>query len=318
MKSNLLFIVLAVVLTSCYKEEIPIPPHEPGDAVEVQVEMGQDYRNQLFYSLSENAIISANLKNDWDIAFESDAAGGRIILNTSKGMGVHQSTQAFDAIMSDAGLSWSWDAHSGNLDSTAFGDWQADNYLYVVDLGYDHLGDHQGYKKIRITGMTSTDYTIEYGDISDAVSQTFNITKNTETLFTYFKFDQGIVSIAPPNEEWDLLFGQYTHLFADPLTPYVVTGVLLNRYNTSAVSIDSKPFNEVTYDDALSLTYANNIDYIGYNWKWYDYENGIFIIDPSTTYIIRTSQDEYYKLHFVDFYNSLGEKGAPKMEIQKL
>ena len=28
--------------------------------------------------------------------------------------------------------------------------------------------------------------------------------------------------------------------------------------------------------------------------------------------------DKYYKLHFIDFYNNLGEKGYPKFEIQEL
>ena len=129
---------------------------------------------------------------------------------------------------------------------------------------------------------------------------------------------EGEVTIAPPNEDWDLKFTQYTHVFHSPSQPYVVTGALLNRFNTTAARIENKPFNDVVFDDIASLTFSSNMDYIGYDWKTFDFTNSIYIVHSEVTYIVRTSQGGYYKFHFVDFYNDQGEKGYPKMEVQLL
>jgi len=318
MKNSLLVMILGICVVSCHKEELPIPKHDSGDAIEVQVAMGDDYRTQLYYDLGQNAVISSNDKVDWDLAFESSANGAHILLNSSRGMSIHRGSGGFGDLTSEVGLSWNWDARSGNLDSTAVGDWQTDAGLYVINMGYNHLGTHLGYKKMQITAMTATSFTVEFGDLSDATPQSVSIAKNADNLFTYFKFGTGAVSIAPPNETWDLLFTQYTHLFYDPFEAYVVSGVLLNRYNTEASRITNKSFAEVTFEDANELTYSNNLDYIGYDWKVYDFTDAIYIVDPTITYIVKTSEGLYYKLHFVDFYNSLGEKGHPKLEIQQL
>ncbi|MFT6443280.1 MAG: hypothetical protein ACJASQ_000010 [Crocinitomicaceae bacterium] len=318
MKHTLLFLTVGLLLTSCFKEELPIDKHESGEAIEVQVGIGQDYKNQLFYSATNNTIVSTNEKTDWDLAFESSATGFHILLNTSRGMAVHRSALNFNEITDETGLDWTWDMPSGHLDSTAFGDWVANGLLYVVDFGYDVSGVHLGYKKVIVSGVSSTEYTIEFGDIADANSQALTILKNDETLFTYYKIGEGEVAIAPPNEDWDLNFTQYTHVFEGLNEPYVVTGVLLNRFNTTASRIENKPFSDVDFDDISSLTFSSNLDYIGYDWKTFDFNNSIYIVHPEVTYIIRTSQGAYYKLHFIDFYNDLGEKGFPKMEVQLL
>ena len=318
MKTNRIVLILGLFLVSCHKEEIAVPPHDSGDATEVQVEMGEDYRYQLFYDLEENEIVSSNDKIDWDLGFESSANGWHIVLNSSRGMAVHRGSGAFADITSEVGLTWDWDTPDGNPDSTAIGDWQTDNGLYVIDMGYDHTGAHLGYKKMRVNSVTASDYIIEFGDLTDVVAQTTTISKNTNYVITHFKFGIGEVSIAPASEAWDLLFTQYTHLFYDPLNAYLVTGVLLNRSNTTATHISNKPFTDVTYDDVIGLTYSDDLNYIGYEWKEYDYTNAIYTVDPTINYIVHTSEGYFYKLHFVDFYNNMGEKGYPKLEVQQL
>lgn len=312
------FVAGSFALTACHKEELPVPAHDAGDAVNVEIAMGQDYRQQVFYRLSDDVVVSSNLKTEWDLAFESAADGWHILLNSSRGMAVHQSTAAFADITSENGLSWSWDVQSGNLDSTAFGDWTAGNYLYVIDMGYDYLGTHLGYRKMQVTGMDAGSYTIAWGDLSAQTASGVTILKNTSNLYTYFKFGTGVVNIAPPNEEWDLMFTQYTHLFTDPVEAYVVTGVLLNRYNTTAAEITDKPFGEIVLEDIASLSFSSAVDYIGYDWKYFDFGAEMYTVDPTVTYIVQTSEGFYYKLHFLDFYNDQGEKGYPEMEIVKL
>ena len=64
--------------------------------------------------------------------------------------------------------------------------------------------------------------------------------------------------------------------------------------------------------------FNNNNDMVGYIWKEYDLNAGEYTVFSNINYIIQDKNDKYYKLHFIDFYNNLGEKGYPKFEIQEL
>jgi len=47
------------------------------------------------------------------------------------------------------------------------------------------------------------------------------------------------------------------------------------------------------------------------------FAKGFYEVFPKMIYIIQTPLG-YYKFHFVDFYNTSGDKGYPKFEYQKL
>ena len=68
----------------------------------------------------------------------------------------------------------------------------------------------------------------------------------------------------------------------------------------------------------VSYEYLKEQDFIGFDWKSYDFDQQLYMVDPQIVYIIKTPIGRYYKLHFIDFYNSMGEKGYPKFEIQEL
>lgn len=309
-------ILLAFVGLFCEKEEIAIAPHSPGDEMVNEIEIGEDYGNQLFFDLGTNTVVSSNLKSDWDLGFESN--GNNIIINGSKGMAVHRSDLPFADITSHVGLDWNWDAHSGNLDSTAVGNWQIDNKVYVVDRGYDATPQHQGYFKFQIDEFVGNKFKIQYAELSSLSPNSLEIETDELHQFIYFNFEDGIVSVAPDDTEYDLVFTQYTHLFTDPETPYLVTGVLLNRVGTSAARIEGKTFGEIDLEDAQNTVLSNNINVIGYDWKWFDFEAGTYLVDPNLIYIVQTHVGIYYKLHFTSFYNSAGLKGYPRIEFQEL
>ena len=44
----------------------------------------------------------------------------------------------------------------------------------------------------------------------------------------------------------------------------------------------------------------------------------VYTVHPEMNFIIKTSQENYYKLHFIDFFNTGGVKGYPKWEYQLL
>ena len=54
------------------------------------------------------------------------------------------------------------------------------------------------------------------------------------------------------------------------------------------------------------------------DWKEYDFDNEHYTVLPDKIYVLKTSIGYYYKLRFIDFYNSTGEKGYPTFEFLRL
>ena len=186
-------------------------------------------------------------------------------------------------------------------------------------MGYDEAGAHLGFKKLQINSVNSAQFDIVWGDISDQTGTSDIILRDqSNTQFTYYKIGGGVVNIAPEDDEYDLIFTQYTHLFQNPLHAYVVTGVLLNRVGTAGVRITDKTFEEVDFVAAETMTYSSDISTIGYDWKEFDFNTSLYEVDPTITYVVQSHDGFYYKFHFVDFYNDQGIKGYPKMEVQRL
>ena len=137
--------------------------------------------------------------------------------------------------------------------------------------------------------------------------------------FQAFSFNShSAVDIEPEKTSWDLLFTQYTHVFQNPTMPYLVTGVLLNRHETSCAEDDLTSFDDINLENVTDFDFITDLNTIGYDWKSYDGGSGQFTIVADRNYIINDNIGVYYKLRFIDYYNDLGEKGAPKFEIQSL
>ena len=61
----------------------------------------------------------------------------------------------FSDSISTSNLSWTWDNPSGNLDSTAFGDYREKSGFFVIDRGYNIDASLRGFKKISIDSGTT-------------------------------------------------------------------------------------------------------------------------------------------------------------------
>jgi len=314
---NKLIFLVGLVLISCEKEELPVPPHEPGESQFQEVGIGADYGQQLYFDFETNSVIKSNHKTAWDLAFESASDGNKVILNSSRGMAVYPSEQSFAELNSTEGAAWRWDAHSGNLDSTGFGN-ISPSITYLVDMGYTPAGDHLGYRKVRVNDISETHYVIEWNVLSENTPIERVIEKDNSNLFTFLSFANGVVDIAPPNEDYDLVFTQYTHVFQEPETPYLVTGVLLNRFETKGILWEGNPFEEITLEDVESTVLTDDLNCIGYDWKYFDFESSMYTVDAELTFIVQTQTGIFYKLRFTGFYNVDGIKGYPQFEFQML
>ena len=322
---SIFFSVLVVVFVGCDQEEIPIQINDP-EIFSTQISLDSDYKNQVFYQISSDLIVSQNIKTDWDISFENSPDGYHIMLNSS----VFSSISSFNNIsfenltsINPNSLIWDWDNPSGSLDSLAIGDYREENQVYIIDRGYNIDGTFRSprYKKFRIDTVTDLYYTITYSNIDNSDIHIKQINKDYLSNMIRFSFESNMTSYSEPNkDDWDLLFTQYTTFFADTTTPtYLVTGVLLNTINGTEAAVDTvNSFNDITFNNINSYSFSANQDIIGYNWKEYNLPSQTYIINSNKNFVIKTFDNRYFKLHFLDFYNSFGEKGYPTFEAKEL
>jgi hypothetical protein len=318
MRAILLF-SLAALFVACEKNEIPVPKHTTSANVQ-QVSMGSDYANQLFFSLDQQAIISQNDRAIWDLGFESGANGWHIVLNGAKLMAAGKTTEtALANVHNSDDIFWDWDRPSGNYDSTAIGDWRNGQQVYIIDRGVSTSGAPLGMVKVIFHASDADSYDIEWADLQTATSVFQTIQKNDNCNFTFFSFDNGgqPVTIEPAKTAWDLCFTTYTHVF-EAHTPYLVNGVTANRSGVELAEYNAKPFAEIVYSDCLSTTFSDFINVIGYSWKTYDFDLSIYTVNSNRTFLVKTHENRYFKLRFLDFYDENGAKGAPSFELQEL
>jgi hypothetical protein len=332
------FFIIIILLTSCFKEDEKVTPHDPGNVETDTIGLASDYRYQVYYDLSSGEVISTNLKKEWDLGFDCSENGWKIILNSSNFMiaGMTGLTD-FTIPLDTAGLDWKFDASSGNPDSLAIGIWvdflspdsvkSYTNEVYVIDRGYDELGNLRGLRKIVFQELGDSTYTFRYANLDGSNENTFTVTKDPSVNFICFSFDEGgkQLNLEPPKSDWDLLFTQYTTLLftneGDP-HPYLLTGVLSNPTGVVVAQDTLYDFGSIDLDVAKSLLYTTELDEIGYDWKdaIVDVSTGsvTYVIVEGQNYVVLDKEGFYYKLRFISFYNNSGEKGYPTFEFQRL
>jgi len=338
-KVTVYLILLVFILSSCFKEDEKVPAHDPGNLIEGQVAMGETYTDQVYYNLSTNTAVSYNEKDIYDLAFESGPDGWHVLLNTASFMYAASSgTKDFDAPIDTTGYNWKFDKSDGNLDSTAIGQYFSydlqdssliySNEVFVLNRGYDVNANLRGLKKVQILMVNDSSYTIRYANLDGSDDNTVKVTKDELSYFAYYSFDDGGNQLYPEPlpEEYDLLFTQYTTLLytneGDPY-PYLLTGVLVNRYLVETVRDTSLNFDDITYETAVAMNFTEQLDNIGYDWKELegDVTGGgtpVYLIVEGLHYIIQDTEGYLYKLRFTSFYNNDGVKGHPQFEYQQL
>lgn len=323
--TGILFIFL---LNSCFQEDDIVPPHEQGNIETGEVVLGKTYPNQVFYDLSTNSTVSYNALSDWDLAFECDKNSWHIILNAAQMMYAGNSKDTdFANITSSDGLDMLFDKSDGNMDSTAIGDWyffendtvKSHQYVYVIDRGMDENSTNIGAKKITID-IVSNKYILKYADLNGDNEKQIEIIKNDAFRYVYFSFkDDALVNISPTKETWSLKFSKYATMLKSNGDdyPYLVTGVLLNPENIT-VALDTVDFFNISIQDTSNYEFSNNMDFIGYDWKSYSFDDEMYTIASNRNYIIKNFDGYYYKLRFIGFYDKNGVKGTVTFEVVRL
>lgn len=316
-------VLLSTAFTGCLKEELPVPARqEPGTgAVPVigQVCMGFLYGDQNWMDLETATVLSTNSILAWDLAFESAAEGWHVRLNGARVMrawdiGAVDIEQPADTNGFGAGMRI--DATSGNPDSTAIGDWRGSDHVYLVDKGINALGARQGFVKIRFLGVDATSYTLQVAALNGSGLRTITVPKDHTRHNTHLHIANGVVDIEPPKGTWDVVLTQYTHQYYEPMMQYVVRG-MLSAPGVRVSRMRPAPAS-VTLNDTLTTPFNTALDAIGFDWKSYDIDAGLYHVYPNLVHIVQSASGRFVRLRFLDYYGPSGAAGCPQFEVKLL
>jgi hypothetical protein len=280
----------------------------------------------LYFNVQTGTFVKQLPHFDYDLQFETTPEGRYIYLNSSNFMLVrNRGVVAFETVTDTSGSAdWQYDYPTGNPTRTAIGKWfnedgTSKNEVYVVNRGFDAKGINIGFAKMQVISADNESYTLRIGSLDNTIDTVVTINKDDEKNLMQFWFESlSIEDIEPNKNNWHFHFSQYTDydLTEDGDTlGYLVRGVLINTSNTVVSRLDNVDWNTIDRALAEGLSYSGERNVIGYDWKAFSLDSGIYEVLPGIIYIIRDISGNYYKLRFVDYYNDQGEKGYARFEI---
>jgi len=313
--------LVSLLLASCDPGEIAIDPYERGEATLNQIDLGPAYQLQAYFDFGTNSFVKSNFRQDWELAFNCSDTSLDVYLNSSMLMrGALIDATDFSFEPNPDNITMRADHPGLHKDSLGLSHIVNSEKLGIIDLGIDAEGTPRGYKKLMITfNEAQQHYVLKYANLDGSDQVVLNVPKDKDYNTVEVNLSIGEpFHMSPARHDYDVYFGQYTHQFYVPYMPYLVMGVLSNPYQTT-VAIDTEhDFATIDRNTISEFTFSTARDAIGYNWKYYDLDEGVYIIRKGINYIIKDAEGFYYKMHFIDFYNEAGVKGAPKFEFQRL
>lgn len=313
---------LAVWAVACMRPEKPWKLPEGAVGRFVEAPTGPEYDTVIAVRL-ETGEIYRSLRSAWDLTFTPNPLQGTYIIRTNAAL------YAFAAVLSAT----EWESLS---DPAAVTGWRPDladtaalpplrpgeEILFALDRDRGQVfysTPSERYRKVRVRWEGNT-LLVEAEPFSGGTRTQWRIPTDAEPQY---------LSLQSPNTlpwklPWtpDLFLTRYVHPFYDQPEEfrwYPVLGALLGP-NTQAAVVQTQvlPYERFTYSDIASLTFSAQKDLIGYDWKRYDFATGTYTIDFSRYFILQTGPTTYYKMRFVDFYDSAGRKGHVRIEYEPL
>lgn len=323
--------VLVLMASSCEKKESPVTLPPLGTAQHSTVEIGENYRNQLYFDIESGQVVYTNDVLNWDLAFEATASGYHLFMNGGKNVlvGVTGDT-SFSAVNSTSYVNmlinqndgaWKFDFPCGSPDSTGVGEWtdghgNSKQQVYLVSTD-------STYKKFKLISVDDQKYVMQYGDIDSQYPEVIEIPKSINYNYSYFVFagNNHIVSAEPPKNTWDIVFTRYRHIYENLNNfKYIVTGVLFNPYKTTGLADSTSGYANINTSSIAGKPLSSARDVIGFDWKTYDYTSSTarYVVNPNKCYVVKTRKGQFWKLHFLDYYSTTGVKGTPTFEYERM
>lgn len=294
-----------------------------------QISAGPGYGQQAYYNLETGAVVQAP-NDSWDLVFTAfGLQDGGIHVNesaestfgapaptvelyladTTDFEAVTQFDSTFVRLYNDE-KSWATGAVNspkapGNPFDYGWGVYSpannrvTGNKVYVIKL---RSGD---FKKFMIESLILSTYTLTYADLdgNNETSVQIDKTNFSGTGLAFFSFETG-GAVDLELEGFDLSFMRYVTPLDDGegnILDYNVTGVISGP-GVEVAEFENVDPAEVAFE-SLPDTFATELDAIGYDWKVFDFQAG-WIIRDSLAYVVKTPDNQLYKLVFVDFEGS--------------
>jgi hypothetical protein len=296
--------------------------------------MGSDYSNQIYVDLESGYVKSVKV-NSWDLAFDCDAQSNNIYLNGgSAGVLVATIGKGYflNSIQPNL-LKWNWDAANGMSDSLAlkngFSSGISNDSVYLIDRG-SLVAPNERYFQFKLLLCNNDSFLIQTANRYGQQITNHTIIKNHSKLLSYFTFANGgsTLDFEPPKSDWDLCFLNYRSVYYEfnPPLLYSVVGTFINTKNIQ-VALDSAntfTFEEIGPQHFSLQNFSNNRDVIGFDWKvpMFGGTGVTYRTRNYVTYFIKEktngNTDKLFKLRFIDFYDTRGNKGSPTYEIVRV
>jgi len=331
MKRIELNLILLLFLSACFKEEEP----RFGKTNYETVVLGDDYNNQIFYSLSNDTIISINSYKDWNLAFYTGSETSFIRLNSAaNSWAVKTNSTNFNDNFSDLynPTAKRYDGSHGYTNNLAIDiigpgittdTVRCDSTVYLLHPGIDANGDDIGeHIKFIFKGIFYDSYLIQYANLDGSNMHEAIIPKNNSINYLAYNWNtHSIVTIEPDKTTWDLLFTRFTDtVYTNDgtvfLAGYAVTGAYLNETGVSAYLEEDMAYEEINASNINLNRLSTRWNAIGHNWKQF---SGQYAIFNNKSYIIQDADNRIFKLRFLGFYDAqTGQKGYPSFEFELL
>ncbi len=330
-----LFVLLLLSLSACVKKDNTLSLLSSAGTMD-SVIIGEQYQEVIYYDFETSSVVATAKVDDWDFSFESNDSGSHIFLNGGKtlnggnGVWVYNTHQTqFSAVKSATAIKdadYLFDAPCGLPDSTAFGTWysgslqsgnlQSKNEVYIVKI------DPTNFLKCRIKNCNSNAYQIECAPLAADTAAVFTLTKEKDKNCVYVNWSNNSlhsVTMEPNKNAWDIVFTRFRYIYSALNNfPYIVNAVLINPYQTMVAADSVTGYQHIKSFNYPGIQFVPHRNIIGFDWKSYDIQSGLYKVNPNKSYLIKTNSGNYFKLHFLDFYNKNGIKGTPTFEFASL
>ncbi|WP_159800635.1 T9SS type A sorting domain-containing protein [Flavobacterium sp. MK4S-17] len=297
------------------------------DYTTVNIAMQPSYASQVYYKFATNTQTPVAAAS-WDIAFEK-ASGmgiGTILVNDGAGIKLFEASNSASNWQNiDVANEANWiELYNSDTEwAGAFDKGSNSNPPFGFGWGSYNIGTHHingtiifvlkyadnTYKKIIIedydpfTGITTFKYASWDGTAwSSDETGVVSASNNAGYSFNYYSLANGLVTAAPEDTAWDIVFRKYYTNLGTEDNPimYSVTGALHSN-GVSVAQIDET--GNTQNDPALPAegNYSANINTIGDDWKTFDMTSFSYVVDPETTFYVKDAAGNIYRMYFTSF-----------------
>lgn len=347
-------ICLLTLLSSCQRDDTPLPEIPPSDGTSMKLnggEGGSSAENAVYVDLSADKQHSVK-RTQWNLGFYN---GGefRVILNNTTGSSAVKvdatdlsKVSANDVDLSTLSIALGSPGAFGNIDNIT-GDLSKtlipaisanndENKVFILNpIGGIHGKEIKAEDlfKIRIIRQ-GDDYELQYARLNSTNIEKMSIKKKDEYNFQYISFAEGPVTVEPVKKEWDFqwTWSLYFGSMLDGSTfPYGYSDLVFINYlaGVSAAEIvfknadgspNEKPsyadFNEI---DLNGINFANSKSAISPDWRK---TTGTPLgAQTDRYYLIKDPSGNIYKLRFTSMGAGNppvdgGTRGYPEIEYK--